>query len=72
MQVTANNSKLAKMKTEFMNLKETATYLRLNIYTIYRMAEQGRIPAMKAGKQWRFSKEELDKWMKKQVKDKRH
>jgi len=56
------------MKEEkFMTLAEVADYLRLNVFTVYRMAEQGRIPAMKAGRLWRFKKSEVDDWMRVQV-----
>lgn len=67
----ANWDKLGDMEKEFMNLREVADYLRLNVYSVYRMAEQGRIPAMKAGRLWRFRKEEIDKWMKDQAKGRR-
>jgi len=30
------------------------------------MAQSGKIPAYKVGKQWRFKKEEIDKWVEKQ------
>ena len=46
-----------------MTLEEVAKYLRLSVHTLYKMAEQRRIPALKAGKQWRFKKEEIDKWL---------
>lgn len=46
-----------------MTLEEVAKYLRLSVHTLYKMAEQKRIPALKAGKQWRFKKEEVDKWL---------
>jgi len=29
------------------------------------MAQTGKIPAYKVGRQWRFKKEEIDKWMNK-------
>jgi len=30
------------------------------------MAQAGKIPAYKVGRQWRFKKEEIDKWVEKQ------
>jgi len=50
-----------------MTLVEVARYLRLTTHTLYKMAEQGRIPAMKAGRVWRFRKSEIDQWMKNNV-----
>jgi excisionase family DNA binding protein len=47
----------------FMTLPELAQYLRLTTHALYKMAEQGRIPALKAGGQWRFVKGDVDAWM---------
>jgi len=46
-----------------MTLPEVAEYLRLSIHTIYKMAQKGRIPALKAGAVWRFNRAEIDEWM---------
>lgn len=46
-----------------MTLEEVAEYLRLSVHTVYKMAQQRRIPALKAGTQWRFNKSDLDKWL---------
>lgn len=46
-----------------MTLGDVAEYLRLSIHTIYKMAQAGRIPAHKVGRQWRFRREEIDKWI---------
>ena len=54
------------MNERLMTLEEVAVYLRLSVHTIYKMAQQGRIPAYKVGKLWRFKKEEIDKWIQKQ------
>jgi excisionase family DNA binding protein len=34
--------------------------------TIYRMAETGRIPAIKVGRQWRFPADEIEAWLREQ------
>lgn len=46
-----------------MTLPEVAEYLRLSIHTIYKMAQNGRIPGLKAGAAWRFDRAEIDEWM---------
>jgi excisionase family DNA binding protein len=48
-----------------MTLEEVAAYLRLSKDTVYRMVHTGRIPASKAGTQWRFRKEDVDAWLEK-------
>jgi len=37
-----------------MTVKEVAGYLSLSVKTIYRLVEEGTIPAFKIGGQWRF------------------
>lgn len=49
--------------TEIMTLKEVAQYLRVTKKTIYRLLRQDKIQATKVGKQWRFSKTAIDRWL---------
>lgn len=46
-----------------MNVEEVADYLRVAPATIYRLAQQGKIPGAKVGRSWRFSKEMIDRWL---------
>jgi excisionase family DNA binding protein len=46
-----------------MDVKDTARYLKLNHMTVYKMAQQGNIPAFKVGGAWRFKREVLDDWL---------
>ena len=48
---------------ELMNVKDTAKYLKLNYMTVYKLAQQRRIPAIKVGGGWRFKKDILDDWL---------
>ena len=50
---------------KWMTLEETAEYLQVSKDSIYRLAQNGKIPASKIGNLWRFKKEEIDVWMKK-------
>jgi len=45
-----------------MNIEEVAKYLKLKPQTIYNWAQNGKIPAVKLGKEWRFKKSVIDKW----------
>jgi len=54
-------------RNDFMTLPEVAEYLRLSTHTIYKMAQNGRIPALKAGAAWRFNQAEIDEWMKREA-----
>ena len=49
-----------------MDVIEVAELLKLSTDTIYRYAREGELPAFRVGTKWRFSKAELDLWMKTQ------
>ena len=48
---------------EILTLEEVAHYLRLKPQTIYKWAQEKRIPAVKLGKEWRFRRSILDRWL---------
>lgn len=47
---------------EVMTVKETADYLRCHVSTIYRLLKRGALPAFRVGSDWRFNREQIDKW----------
>jgi len=51
------------MTDTWLTVKEVARYLKLSTDLIYKLAQQGRIPASKVGAAWRFKKEKIDRWM---------
>ena len=51
------------MQNRWMTLQEVAEYLQLSKDMIYRLAQNGRIPASKVGSRWRFRRERIDRWM---------
>lgn len=55
-----------KIKSDIMTLDEVRKYLKVHRSTVYRLAEEGKIPASKVGRVWRFKKESIDSWLKKQ------
>lgn len=48
---------------EILTLDEVAAYLKAGKRTVYRLAQQGDIPAFKLGGTWRFRRTELDRWI---------
>ena len=52
---------------EILTLEEVAHYLRLKPQTIYKWANERRIPAVKLGKEWRFRRSVLDRWLDEQM-----
>jgi excisionase family DNA binding protein len=51
------------MADEIMTVEELAKYLKTGVATIYKLAQEGKIPATKVGNQWRFRKEKIDEWL---------
>jgi len=51
------------MTDTWLTVKEVARYLKLSPDLIYKLAQQGKIPASKVGTAWRFKKEKIDRWM---------
>tara|TARA_R110001592_G_scaffold27763_3_gene102635 strand:- start:15464 stop:15658 length:195 start_codon:yes stop_codon:yes gene_type:complete len=58
------------MNDEIMTLKEVAEYLKLAEKTAYRLAAEGKLPGFKAGGSWRFKREDVQKWIEEQKKNK--
>ncbi|HDD36536.1 MAG TPA: DNA-binding protein [Archaeoglobus veneficus] len=54
--------------SEIMTLEETAKYLRIGKSTLYKMAREGEVPAIKIANQWRFRKRDIDKWLEERIK----
>jgi excisionase family DNA binding protein len=48
---------------DILTLTEVAAYLRVTKRTLYRLAQEGQLPAFKLGGTWRFRREELDRWI---------
>jgi len=47
---------------DIMTTKEIAEYLKLHPITICKYVAEGKIPAIRIGRVWRFDKDAIDKW----------
>lgn len=54
---------MANESNEIWTVNEVADYLRMNPMTIYRLAQQGKIPASKILGCWRFKRQEIESWI---------
>ena len=45
-------------------IKYVADYLKVTQITVYRLAAAKKIPAFKVGGSWRFSRADIDTWIK--------
>jgi len=48
---------------DILTLAEVASYLRVTKRTLYRLAQEGTLPAFKLGGTWRFRRDELNQWI---------
>ena len=54
---------------EILTIKQVAGYLMVTERTIYRLAAAKKIPAFKVGGTWRFSRADIESWIKQQSMD---
>ena len=50
-----------------MTVHDVAEYLRLSEAKVYKMANEGRVPALRMGKSWRFKREFIDEWIRRET-----
>ena len=48
---------------EVLTIDEVAVYLKIPKSTVYKLAQEGRIPGQKVGRHWRFRKQAINRWM---------
>ena len=51
---------------EILTIREVAGFLKVTERTIYRLAAAKKIPAFKVGGTWRFSRVDINSWIKQQ------
>lgn len=52
--------------SDLLTTKQLQEILRVDRTTIYRMADSGRVPGIKVGNQWRFSRQQIEAWLQSQ------
>lgn len=48
---------------DVMTIEQLCSYLQLSRSTLYKLAQEGKVPGQKVGKHWRFSKDAIDRWL---------
>lgn len=55
---------MAKQKdASVFTIEELSDYLKVPKSSLYKLAQEGKIPCQKVGKHWRFSKAAVDRWL---------
>ncbi len=55
---------MARQNAEIMNIEQLAQYLDISRSTLYKLAQDGKLPGQKVGRRWRFHKDAIDDWLK--------
>ena len=53
--------------SDILNVEEAADLLRIPRSSVYKLAQEGKIPAQKVGRHWRFNRVTLLNWVAGQV-----
>ena len=54
---------MSNKQPDVLTLNEVAEYLRIPRSTAYKLAQEGRLPGQKAGRQWRFHRAVVENWL---------
>ena len=58
---------MADQASEIMTIEDVADYLRIPVSSVYKLAQEGKIPCQKVGRHWRFHRPTLTKWIAREV-----
>jgi excisionase family DNA binding protein len=50
------------MQDKLWTIEDVARHLRLNRFTVYRLAEAGELPGIKVARRWRFKSKDIEVW----------
>lgn len=48
---------------DVLTIEELSTYLKISKSSLYKIVREGKIPAQKVGRHWRFRKRAIDLWL---------
>ena len=48
---------------EILTIKEVCDLLQIHSTTLYKLSRQGKIPSFKIGADWRFRRDEIERWV---------
>lgn len=52
---------------EVMTIDELAAYLQVSKSSLYKLAQDGKVPGQKVGRHWRFHKTAIDQWLRRSL-----
>lgn len=52
---------------QVLTIEEASKYLRVPLSSLYKLAQDGKIPCQKVGRHWRFRRVSIDRWLDEKV-----
>ena len=52
---------------EILTIEEVGDLLRIHRSTVYKLTRNGRIPSFRIGSDWRFRRDEIERWIAEQT-----
>lgn len=59
---------MANSNSDILTVEEAAELLKIPRSSVYKLAQEGKLPAQKVGRHWRFHRMTLLRWVSGQVK----
>ncbi len=60
---TIDRPGLAAPPPDVLTITDLARYLQVSKSSLYKLAQEGKVPGQKVGKHWRFRRETIDRWL---------
>ena len=60
---------MARPPDMVMTIEDLSKYLKISRSTLYKLAQEGKLPSQKVGRHWRFHREAVDSWLKNHPED---
>jgi len=60
---SSREQRIAEMDEEILDVTRAAKVLGVSSKTVYNLARQGKIPATRVGREWRFTRKNIIEWV---------
>lgn len=54
---------MEETQNSILTIEDLSGYLKIPKSTLYKLAQEGKLPGQKVGKHWRFRRETIDQWL---------
>jgi len=54
---------MGKSPDTVMTIADLSKYLKISRSTLYKLAQEGKLPSQKVGRHWRFHRDAIDRWL---------